>query len=224
MPREWRNDAELFRIARAELYTAAVGDVLDDLGFRHQFLPSAIRPLDPDSMLVGRAMPVLEADVFAPRDAANPFGRMLEALDDLKPDEVYIAAGASPRYALWGEIMTAAAIARGASGVVCDGYLRDTKGILRQGFPAFSRGSYAQDQKGRGEVIDMRCRIEVGGIGIDPGDILIGDIDGVLVVPREAEDEALTRALAKAGAEKNVLEDVRRGMFASEAFRKYGIL
>ena len=169
-------------------------------------------------------MPALEADVFEARDVAAPFGLMLDALDDLRPNEIYVATGASPRYALWGEIMTAAAIARGAVGVVCDGYLRDTRGVLAQRFPAFSRGSYAQDQKGRGEVIDYRCRIEIGDVEIRPGDAMIGDVDGVVVVPQAVEDEAFGRALAKARAEKNVLSDVRNGMLAKEAFRKHGIL
>lgn len=221
---EWKNDEELFALARRELYTAAIGDVLDELGWRHQFLPPEIQPLTRDMILVGRAMPVLEADIFEPRNPKEPFGLMLDALDDLRPNEVYVAAGASPHYALWGEIMTATAQTRGATGVVCDGYLRDTRGVLAQGFPAFARGSYAQDQKGRGEVIDFRCRVEIGGVAIQPGDILFGDLDGVVVVPRTVETEVFRRALEKARAEKQVLHAVREGMPAKEAFRKYGIL
>jgi len=221
---EWTNDEELFALARRELYTAVVGDVLDELGLRRQFLPPTIQPLTREMRLIGRAMPVLEADVYELRDPHAPFGLMLDALDDLRPNEVYVVTGASPRYALWGEIMTAAAIARGAVGVVCDGYLRDTHGVLAQRFPAFSRGSYAQDQKGRGEVIDFRCRVEIGGVEIEPGDAVVGDVDGVVVVPRAAEEEVFQRALAKARAEKRVLNDVRNGMPAKEAFRKYGIL
>lgn len=220
----WQDDAELFTLARSELYTAVVGDILDEMGFRHQFLPPEIRPLTREMFVVGRAMTVLEADVFEARDEKRPFGLMLDALDDLKPNEVYIAAGASPSYALWGEIMTAAAIARGAAGVVCDGMLRDTRGILAQDFPAFARGSYAQDQKGRGEVLDFRCRVEIEGVEVHPNDLVIGDVDGVVVVPQAAEREAFSRAIEKARREKTVLQDIRRGMLAKEAFKKYGIL
>jgi regulator of RNase E activity RraA len=224
MTRAWENDEGLFRLARKELYTAVVGDILDAMGLRRQFLPPEIRPLTREMVVVGRAIPVREEDVENEPDGENPFGRMLEALDDLRPDEVYVAAGASPRYALWGEIMTAAALARGAVGVVCDGFLRDTKGVLAQGFPAFARGSYAQDQKGRGQVVDFRCRVHVGEVEIAPGDVLVGDVDGVVVVPRAAEEEVFTLALEKARREKTVLRDIRAGMSAKEAFRKYGIL
>lgn len=220
----WNDDEGLFEIVDSELYTAVVGDVLDEMGFRRQFLPPEIRPLAAGMRLIGRCMTVLEADVYAERDGDRPFGLMLNALDDLKPREVYVVTGSSPTYALWGEIMTAAAIARGASGVVCDGYLRDTHGILEQSFPAFALGSYAQDQRGRGEVIDFRCRVQVGDVEIMPGDIVMGDIDGVLVVPKRAEEEAFTRAIEKSRDEKTVLSDVRDGMLTEAAFRKHGIL
>ena len=100
----WKNDTELFSIARQELFSSVVGDAMDKLGLQRQYLPPAIRPLSSDMTLVGRAMPVLEADVFGEPD--KPFGVMLEALDDLKQDEVYVCAGGSPRYAMWGEHMS----------------------------------------------------------------------------------------------------------------------
>src|ERR671911_527898 len=136
-----------FELIRRELYTAVVGDVMDSIGFRHQFLPPQIKPLRNDMIIVGRSIPVLEADVFSEaHDAASnsimsrPFGLMLQALDDLRPDEVYVCTGASPEYALWGELMSTPAITLGAAGAVVDGYSRDTKGILQLGFPTFSYG------------------------------------------------------------------------------------
>src|ERR687889_230475 len=127
-----------FELIRRELYTAVVGDVMDSIGFRHQFLPPQIKPLRNDMIIVGRSMPVLEADVFteAHDSASNsvmsrPFGLMLQALDDLRPDEVYVCTGASPQYALWGELMSTRAIILGAAGAVVDGYSRDTRGLLQ---------------------------------------------------------------------------------------------
>src|SRR5690349_17175992 len=100
--RPWKADEELFDVARRELFTAVVGDVMDKLGLRRQFLPPQIQPLRPDMIVIGRAMPVLEADVFEEQveGSANPlmlkpFGLMLEALDALKPGEVYICTGSS---------------------------------------------------------------------------------------------------------------------------------
>lgn len=226
-----KNDAELFAEAKKYLFTAVVGDILDQLGFQHQFLPPYLNPLDPDMMVIGRAMPVLEADVFETERKdpstpclAKPFGLMFEALDDLHPDEVYICSGASPRYALWGELMSVRAAKLGAAGAVVDGYSRDTQGILRLGFPTFSRGRYAQDQAPRGKVIDFRCLLEIGGVKIVPGDIVFGDLDGVCIVPQVAEEEVFSRALEKAKGEKVVRNALESGMPAKEAFEKYGIM
>ena len=228
---EWHDDEGLFSLARRELFTAVVGDIMDKLGFIHQFLPPQIQPLRADMVVIGRAMTALEADVFEESDPSdnNPimaksFGLMLEALDDLKTNEVYVCTGASPRYALWGELMTTRALKLGAAGAVVDGYLRDTHGILALNFPAFAYGSYAQDQGPRGKVIDFRVPLEIDGVRIRPGDIVFGDVDGVLVVPREAERDIFMGALEKARGEKLVQKAIEAGMSASEAFKKFGIM
>jgi regulator of RNase E activity RraA len=154
----------------------------------------------------------------------KPFGLMFEALDDLKEDEVYICTGSSNNYALWGGLMSVRAMKLGAAGAVVNGFSRDTKEILRMRFPAFSMGSYAQDQGPRGKVIDYRIPIEWGGVKINPGDIVFGDIDGVLIIPREIEKEAFTGALEKARGEKTVLKALQDGVSTVEAFKKYGIM
>ncbi len=225
----WINDDELFAIVRRELYTAVVGDIMDKLDCLHQFLSPKIRPLAPSMFVIGRAMTVLEADVFSENGNMNPvlnksFGLMLEALDDLKKDEVYICAGASPTYALWGELMSTRAMKLGAAGAVVDGYSRDTNGILELNFPAFSYGSYAQDQAPRGKVIDFRVPLEMNGVKINSGDIVIGDVDGVCIVPREIEEEVFARAIEKARGEKMVQKKIQEGMSSKEAFEKYGIM
>ena len=218
-------------LIRRELYTAVVGDVMDSIGFRHQFLPPQIKPLRNDMIIVGRSMPVLEADVFTEaHDAASnslmsrPFGLMLQALDDLRPDEVYVCTGASPEYALWGELMSTRAITLGAAGAVVDGYSRDTRGILQLGFPTFSYGGYAQDQGPRGKVIDFRVPLEIGGVRLEPGDLLFGDLDGVCIIPRAAEEEVVRKALEKAREESVLERALREGMSATEAFARYGIM
>jgi regulator of RNase E activity RraA len=180
---------------------------------------------------VGRAMTVLEMDVFEERASAGanaimrkPFGLMLEALDDLKPGEIYICTGASPTYALWGELMSTRAMKLGAAGAVVDGYSRDTRGILALGFPVFSHGRYAQDQGPRGKVVDYRVPIEINGVRIESGDVVFGDIDGVCVIPRRAEQEVFRLALEKARGEKKVAAAIRAGMGAVEAFDRFGIM
>jgi regulator of RNase E activity RraA len=219
---EWKNDNELFSLIRQTLYTPVVGDILDQLGHLHRFLPQAIRPLTDEMKLVGRALPVLQADVFGPQE--KPFGLMTRALDDLRPGEVYVATGGTRQCANWGELMTAAARTQGALGAVVDGWHRDTPKVLEQDWPVFSRGCWAQDSAPRMQVIDFRCRIEIEGVVILPGDLIFGDVDGVVVVPRELEAEVLGRALEKARAEKTVRQAIEGGMSTTAAFEKFGIL
>ncbi|MBO9516360.1 MAG: RraA family protein [Variovorax sp.] len=224
------SDSTLFQQIRDALFVAAVGDVLDTMGHRHQFLPAGIAPLAKTMRIVGRAMPVLEADVVndgqksAGPLSGKPFGLMLEALDDLKPGEIYIATGASLRYALWGGLMSTRAQHLGAAGAILDGYVRDANEIEHLGFTVFSRGTYAQDQGARGQVIDYRCTIEIEGVRIAPGDLLFGDREGVLVIPRAVETEAVQKALEKVGTENKVADAIRRGMGACEAFRTFGVM
>ncbi len=221
----WKGDDELFALAKRELFTAVVGDVMDGLGLLHQFLPPRIRPLHAGMALIGRAMPVLAGDLTA--DAGNrekPFGLMLEALDDLGRNEVYVNTGASPRCALWGELMSTRAAKLGAAGAVLDGYVRDTNAILDIGFPTFSWGSYAQDIAPRARVLDFRVGLEIEGVAIRPGDILFGDIDGVLCVPSVAAEEVFARAVEKARGEKKVRTALLEGASAVAAFEKYGIM
>ena len=229
--RLWKNDKELYKIAKSELFVALVGDVLDKLGYQHQFLPPNIKPLQNDFVIIGRAMPVLEADVFeeASRVTNNsimkkPFGIMFEALDNLKENEVYICSGSSPRYALWGGLMSTRAIKLKAAGAVLHGWSRDTNEILNLGFPTFSYGGYAQDQGPRGKVIDYRVPIEIEGVRIHPGDIIYGDRDGVLIVPKKLVNQAFKGAIEKARGEQEVKKALENGMSTVDAFNKFGIM
>jgi regulator of RNase E activity RraA len=227
----WKSDKELFALVRQELNTALLGDIMDQLGYYHQFLSPCLKPLDPHMLVIGRAMPVLEADIDLDdieynfrEKSKKPFGLMFEALDDLKEDEVYICSGSSSNYALWGELMSTRALKLSAAGAVVNGYSRDTHGILRLNFPTFSLGTYAQDQKPRGEVVDFRIPIKWDSIRIEPGTIVFGDRDGVIVIPRDMENEAFTGAIEKARAEKRVSKALRQGMSSVDAFNRFGVM
>jgi len=219
-------DAQLFNTVREKLFTSVIGDVMDAVGLRHQFLPPSIRALIPGTIIAGRAMPVLEADCHTDASTkAQPFGLMFEALDDLKPGEIYICTGGSPRYALWGGLMSTRAKSLGCNGAVVDGFHRDTREILALDFPVFSAGSYAQDQRLRGRVIDYRCPIEfANGCRVEPGDLIVGDIDGVLVVPRAREQEIVASALTKVAGEESVRANILAGMTTAEIFATTGIM
>jgi regulator of RNase E activity RraA len=231
VPKLWKSDEELFAIVRRELFTCVVGDVMDKLDLQHQFLPPQIQPLRQDMVVLGRAVPVLAVDVFTEKVAGSanplmdkPFGLMLEALDDLRPNEVYVCTGSSPRNALWGELMSTRAHKLGSPGAVLNGYVRDTKAILAMNFPTFGFGSYGQDSAPRHKVVDFRIPVEIGAVRMRPGDILFGDIDGVLLVPAEAEVDVFTQALEKARGEKLVKKAIEEGTSAVKAFEKYGIM
>ena len=231
----WKNNEELFHLIREKLYTPVVGDILDQMGYTHQFLPSAIRPLtalvppnmvgafadDKRNKLVGWACTILENDIYAP--AKKAFGYLTESLDQLRPDEVYVATGAH-NSALWGELLTAASRTKGAVGAVLNGCTRDTPQVLAQNFPVFCTGCWAQDSSVRTYVCDYRCTIEIGQVTIHDGDLIFGDVDGVLVVPREIVEPVMEKALEKAAGEKLVRQAIEGGMSATDAFAKFGIL
>jgi len=217
-----KDDNSRFDLIRQRLHTPLVGDILDELGYRHQMLPAGIAPIHSEMMLVGRAMPALIARVYDPQQ--RPFGRLTEALDQLRPGEVYLASNAGAPCAAWGEILTVAAKVREAAGAVIDGYHRDTPKVLREDWPVFSRGGYAQDARIRTIVVDYRVPADVGTVRVEPGDLLFGDVDGVVAIPVSVEDEVISRALAKAAAENTVRACIEEGMSSSEAFARYGVL
>mgnify|MGYP000964965283 CR=1 FL=1 len=209
----WTDDKELFGLMKEKLYTPVVGDILDTMGYNHQFLPPEIMPLKDDMKLAGRACTILEHNVYEAQK--KPFGLLTEALDQLKEDEIYIATGAG-NSALWGELLTATARARGAVGAVLE--------VLAQNFPVFARVRWAQDSSIRTNVVDFRCAIEIGQVTIHDGDIVFGDMDGVLIIPKEIATECIEKALEKAAGEKKVRAAIEGGMSATDAFKKFEIL
>ena len=232
----WSTDEEMFALMKEKLYTPVVGDILDQMGYPHQFLPAEIRPLaamvpvqayakgteqDNRLKLAGFACTVLENDVFELQK--KPFGLLTEALDQLRPNEIYVATGAH-NSALWGELLTTTAKVRGAAGAVLDGYTRDTPQVIGINWPVFARACWAQDSSIRTYVCDFRCKIEIGQVTINDGDIVFGDIDGVLIIPKEIHVEVLEKALEKAAGEKVVRKAIEEGMSATNAFAKFGIL
>lgn len=229
--RMWADDDELFALSKQKLFSAVVGDILDTLGFFHQFLSPAIKPLRQDMVVIGRAMPVLEADVYQEhstsghwKEGNQSFGIMFEALDSLKKNDVYITSGSSPAYALWGGLMSNRAICCGAAGAVLNGYCRDSAEIEALNFPVCCMGTYAQDQGVRGKVLDFDCTIEFDGIRVAPGDIVFGDRDGTLIIPKEVCEEVFAKALEKVATENKVRDAIRKGMSTVEAFKTFGVM
>jgi regulator of RNase E activity RraA len=216
------NRDQLEKLFINELYTPVVGDILDSMGFTHQFLPQEIQQTRSDFKLIGYAMPTLMIDVYGPQK--KPFGKLTEALDQLKEGEIYLASGGAMRCAYWGELLTATAKTRKACGAVINGFHRDTPQMLSQNFPVFSRGCYAQDSSVRTQVVDYRCHMEIGQVSIDPGDLIFGDIDGVLIIPKKIISDVIAQSVEKARGEKVVRKAIENGMTSTQAFEKFGIL
>jgi len=217
---EWKNDKELFAIIKKELYTGVLLDMLDTMGYYNQFLPREIQAMRPGDSMVGRAYPTVICDVYGPQE--KPLGLLMEAVDHIKEDEIYIVTGGNYRCSYFGEIMTASVKRKGAAGAVIDGYHRDSHFVLEQDFPVFSRGRDARGSGCRNLVIRYRVPVDIAGVWIEPGDLIFGDIDGVVVIPKKIEEEAITISLEKIRGERDIRASIEKGMSAVEAYDAFG--
>ena len=210
--------------ARKSLYTAVLSDVLDGLGYRQQAMTPAIRPLDDTLVMCGRARTALYREVFHIA-RGNPYELEIALIDDLKAGDVAVmACGGSPRIAPWGELLSTASKARGAAACVTDGLVRDIKAIRRMEFPVFAGGIGPLDSKGRGIVAEIDVPVELGGVRVTPGDLVFGDADGVVVIPKAVEAEVLTAALEKVLGEHKTLAALKKGEKLATVFARYGVL
>lgn len=216
---------ERLAAVRERLYSAVLSDVLDGLGYREQAMRPGIRPLDDALVLVGTARTGRYQAVDGVPPGHNPYALEIALIDDLRPGEIAVlACGDAQRIAPWGELLTTAARARGATGCVTDGLVRDVRAIRDLAFPVFHGGINPLDSAGRGEVQAIDEPVVCGGVRVAPGDLVFGDVDGVVVVPQAVVDEALARAFAKVDGENAMRTALQGGMSLAEAFRKFGIL
>jgi regulator of RNase E activity RraA len=208
---------------REALTSAVVCDALDAEGLRRQSPRLPFRPLTTDAVLIGRCKTTLWADMAHPDP--RPYELELQAVDACRPDDVLIAAaGGSRRSGVWGELLSAAARNAGCVGVVVDGAVRDVARMRRMRFPVFALGTCVYDSRDRQRVIDVDVPVEIDGVTFSPGDLVIADEDGVVVVPRSVEAAVVRRAWEKAHAENAVRDAIHGGMKATEAFDQFGIL
>lgn len=207
----------------SKLHPAVVSDILDTLGLREQVMDPRVRPLYPEARVAGVARTVLAQPASVrPERREDQYRKQLEAIEALTPGSVMVVSTVEACY--WGELLSVAARHRGAHGIVIDGYTRDTRGIIELQFPTFVTGIHAGDALGRIEVVDYGCPITSGGVPIEDGDLLIGDYDGIVVIPRAHAEAVVEQAEEKVSGENVVRAELERGMPVSEAFMRYGIL
>ena len=215
-------------MSRTELHpavrSAMISDSLDLIGIRNNVMNFAIKPLERTMKITGYAATI----EFAPSDEfdpADPYAPAIDFLDTLQDGEVAIVAtGEGYKSAFWGELFSTAAKQRGATGVIADGPLRDVNQIFEVGFSAFGVGTLPYDYKGRMKVTSVRETVTCGGVLVSPGDFIIADVDGVVVVPHFAIEEVFTAANARAVGENHVLADLKAGSTVRAAWDKHHIL
>lgn len=209
-----------------ELYSAVLSDVLDDFGHTRQALPPYVRPLDDSLKLMGYARTGLFTNTYEVREGENPYEIEIALIDDLKADDVAVLGcdGPTTRIAPWGELLTTASRKRGAVGCVTDGLVRDVRHIRNLGFPVFHGGIGPLDTRGRGKMIARDVTIECGGVTVRSGDIVFGDVDGVVIIPQAIAAQVIEAALRKVNSENKTREELENGLLLGEVYAKYGVL
>ncbi len=216
-------DLELFAHLESTLYTAVISDALDDLGYRSQAMADHLRPVGADVTFAGWARTIACVDMYhVPED---PYGTEIAAIDSILPGEVVVVAtGGSKRNAPWGELLSTAAVARGARGAVVDGLVRDVRRIQELRFPLFAAGMKPVDSKGRGQVIAWNVPIECAGVLVSPRDLVFADLDGIITVPAAMVEEVVALATDKVSRENHSRDELRNGAYLRNVYEKYGVL
>jgi 4-hydroxy-4-methyl-2-oxoglutarate aldolase len=208
---------------RQAFTSAVVSDALDAEGYPRQSPRVPLKPLTVDTVLIGRCKTTLWAEMAHPDP--KPYELELRAVDECQPGDVLIAAAnGSPRSGIWGELLSTAARNAGCLGVIVDGAVRDVRQMRQMNFPCFARATIVYDSKDRQRVIDVDVPVEIDGISFAPGDLVIADADGVVVVPKAVEVSVVRRAWDKVHAENQVRDAIQKGMKATTAFETFGVL
>ncbi len=216
-------DSELFSVLEERLYTAVISDVLDAMGHRDQVMNANLNALATGSVVAGRARTLLAVDYYEPLD--EPYGTELRFIDTLVPGDLVVAGTNESVYnGLWGELLSTASKVRGARGAIIDGYVRDARRIKDLGFPLWCTGTKPVDSAGRGMTIAYDCTVKCGGVLVNSGDIVLGDEDGVVVIPSRIAQSVVQKALEKVAAEDATRSALRQGTPLSEVFQKFGVL
>ena len=204
------------------LHTALLCDVMDGLGFRDSAFGTSIRPMESTQKLVGTAFTMRCEAVDRPPE--KPYQNLLAAFADLREGDVTVLHCGDQVSAMWGELLSTAAVAKGAVGAVMDGATRDVDQILQMGFPVFSTGFSPLDSAGRQEVVGHGSTLQCGNASVQPGDWVVGDIMGVVVIPSHLVEQVVTLALAKDARESTVRDELVRGEEIGIVFARHGIL
>ena len=204
--------------------TAILSDSLDKVGHRHQVLEQRLECVIPGTRIFGRT----RTAEFRPTDILDPelpYDDAIEFIDSIEPgDLVVIGTGESNASAFSGELFSAAAIGRGAVGMITDGNLRDRDRVVGLGFGAFGRSARPIDYRGRMVLAASHAPVTIGGVTIAPGDLVMADDDGTVVTPQSIEAEVIAAATERVSGESIVLEELLGGATLRQVWDKYRVL
>lgn len=217
--------ADLLRDCRERLNSAAICDALDTLGYHNQALPPGIRAVDPDLVLCGLARVGLYMPLYHDDAETRVYEHEIALVDSLRAGEVpVLCCHGITRISPWGELLSTRASHLEAAGMLTDGSVRDSVKIRQMRFPVYSAATNPVDTKYRGKLMLYDVPGEIGGVRIESGDLVFGDVDGIVVVPKAVLTEATEAALAKVNAENVVRDEIRAGGTLVEIFDRHGIL
>lgn len=204
-----------------KLYSGAIGDMLDKKGYRNQILPYYITPFTTNDRLCGIAF---TGQGYPCADtSSDDTNQRLAMLDSITPYTVSVwACGGHTESAHWGEIMSTAARERGCLGAVVDGGVRDVPYINEMNYPVFAKFKCAASSIGRWYIREWQVPVKIGDTTIYPGDLIFGDTDGVVVVPKDIIMEVLTDAEDVLVREGGMRSELRAGVSITAAYKKYG--
>lgn len=206
---------------KTSMSSAMLSDVLDEMGYQNQMLPLELKPNYLEARVYGRAR-TMKLKALEKGDDYRDVYRGLPFIEQMKQGEVLVVANGFPNFAFFGELMSTLAQRIGVEGAIVDGCTRDYVETVAMRFPVFSRTNYARDIKKRGVIETVDCPVNVGSLSIEPGDLLFGDYDGVVVIPGEIEEKVIMECMKVSTLENQIKEDLKRGVPVSEILRSRG--
>lgn len=207
-----------------KLYSGLVCDVLDSFSYRKQSFHKTFVPVKESTSVFGYAFPVKAERVDEMPE--NALVNQCISVDQVKPGDVYLLATKDDDFdgAVWGELMSTGVRAHGGVGAIIDGMLRDTRQVLEMDFPVISRGHLPTTSKGRTEITEWGVSVEIDGVTVNPGDLVFGDIDGVVVIPQEITEKVISRCLHIMDNENLTRDLITNGASVAETYMKIGAI
>ena len=205
------------------LYSGILCDVLDQMGYRNQALSGELTGLRDGTVILGPAFTSIGTEVYSmPPD---PLTAQCRVVDQLGEGEIYVlATRGNYNCAVFGELFATAVKGRKGAGVLLDGYARDMRALREMDFPLFFRGKSPKTSKGRCEINECQIPVLIDGVTIHPGDYIFGDIDGVVVIPKERFEEVVAAALATIKKEDEVRVRLQNGDSLQQAYADIGAI